>query len=131
MKIIGATVGTSLPKPNFDQTDPKKGDYIRGDRSFLRVDDTLTESGISADARATGDAISAVQLNIDSLSDEVDVALADKADATHNHDDKYYTESEIDAMFEAITVEVDPTLSIEGTAADAAAVGIIRADFVY
>ena len=57
MKIIGATVGTTIPKPNFDQTDPKKGDYIKGDRSFLRVDDTLTESGISADAKAVGEAV--------------------------------------------------------------------------
>lgn len=28
-KIIGITVGTTLPKPNFNQTDPTKGDYIR------------------------------------------------------------------------------------------------------
>lgn len=29
MKIIGATIGTTLPKPNFNQTDPAKGDYIK------------------------------------------------------------------------------------------------------
>lgn len=29
MKIIGNTIGTTLPKPNFAQTDPTKGDYIR------------------------------------------------------------------------------------------------------
>ena len=29
MKIIGATIGTTLPKPNFKQTDPTKGDYIK------------------------------------------------------------------------------------------------------
>lgn len=28
-KIIGITVGTQLPKPNFKQTDPTKGDFIR------------------------------------------------------------------------------------------------------
>lgn len=28
-KIIGVTVGTQLPKPNFKQTDPTKGDYIK------------------------------------------------------------------------------------------------------
>jgi len=28
-KIIGVTVGTPLPKPNFKQTDPTKGDYIK------------------------------------------------------------------------------------------------------
>ena len=29
MKIIGNTVGTPLPKPDFKQTDPTKGDYIK------------------------------------------------------------------------------------------------------
>lgn len=29
MKIVGYTVGTSLPKPDFKQTDPNKGDYIK------------------------------------------------------------------------------------------------------
>ncbi len=94
MKIIGATVGTSLPKPNFDQTDPKKGDYIKGDRSFLRVDDTLTESGISADAKVTGDAINNLQANIDQVSDlvgttpvadQITEAIANKAEVNHNH----------------------------------------------
>lgn len=28
-KIIGVTVGTQLPKPNFKQADPSKGDYIK------------------------------------------------------------------------------------------------------
>lgn len=47
MKIIGATVGTTIPKPNFDQTDPRKGDYIRGDRSFLNAVKTI--NGMSPD----------------------------------------------------------------------------------
>ena len=67
MKIIGATVGTMLPKPNFDQTDPKKGDYIKGDRSFLQVDDTLTKAGISADAKAVGDAITELENEINGI----------------------------------------------------------------
>ena len=74
MRIIGATVGTTIPKPSFDQTDPKKGDYIKGDRSFLNaiktingvapddsgdivlvLDTTLTQAGVAADAKAVGD----------------------------------------------------------------------------
>ena len=89
MKIIGATIGTTLPKPNFDQTDPKKGDYIKGDRSFLRAiktingaspdengnlviaaDETLTKAGVAADAKATGDAIS----QVNALVGDTDVA---------------------------------------------------------
>lgn len=30
MKIIGNVVGMGLPKPNLKQTDPKKGDYVKG-----------------------------------------------------------------------------------------------------
>jgi hypothetical protein len=42
-KIIGITVGTQLPKPNFKQTDPTKGDYIKNKPDFdglkLKVDE--------------------------------------------------------------------------------------------
>ena len=38
MKIVGNTVGTTMPKPNLDQTDPTKGDYILGNRSFTKGD---------------------------------------------------------------------------------------------
>ena len=33
-KIIGVTVGTQLPKPNFAQTDPSKGDFIKNKPDF-------------------------------------------------------------------------------------------------
>ena len=63
MKIVGYTVGTSLPKPDFNQNDPKKGDYIKNKPDFngLRtaLEDTLsiditdveqgTATGINAD----------------------------------------------------------------------------------
>lgn len=29
-KIIGVTVGSPLPKPNLKQTDPRKGDFVKG-----------------------------------------------------------------------------------------------------
>ena len=38
MKIRGNTVGTTLPKPNLDQTNPLKGDYVKGDRSKFKGD---------------------------------------------------------------------------------------------
>lgn len=34
-KIIGVTVGSPLPKPNLMQTDPTKGDYVKGKEEFL------------------------------------------------------------------------------------------------
>lgn len=69
MKIVGYTVGTPLPKPNFDQTDPHKGDFIKGDRSFITPDDTLTESGRPADAQATGLAITEIHQNLETKAD--------------------------------------------------------------
>lgn len=46
-KIIGVTVGSPLPKPNLMQTDPTKGDYVKGKEKFLEqvkieTDNTLT-----------------------------------------------------------------------------------------
>lgn len=48
-KIIGYTVGTTIPKPNFAQNDPKKGDFIKGrellDAKYLNVEaQELTEA---------------------------------------------------------------------------------------
>jgi hypothetical protein len=40
-KIIGVTVGTQLPKPNFKQTDPTKGDYIRNKPDFEGLKDRV------------------------------------------------------------------------------------------
>ena len=48
-KIIGVTVGTQLPKPNFKQTDPTKGDYIKNKPDFdglkTKVNDIQTLVG--------------------------------------------------------------------------------------
>lgn len=35
-KIIGVTVGSPLPKPDMTQTDPAKGDYVKGKEEFLK-----------------------------------------------------------------------------------------------
>lgn len=37
MKIIGNTVGTTTPKPNLMQTDPKKGDFVFGRDEFAQM----------------------------------------------------------------------------------------------
>ena len=34
-KIIGVTVGSPLPKSNLMQTDPSKGDYVKGRDEFV------------------------------------------------------------------------------------------------
>lgn len=42
-KIIGVTVGTTLPKPNLAQTDPKMGDYVKGREAVLARIETLED----------------------------------------------------------------------------------------
>lgn len=47
MKIIGNTVGSTLPKPNLMQNDPRKGDFVKGKKEFMaqaefETDETLT-----------------------------------------------------------------------------------------
>lgn len=122
MKIVGYTVGTPLPKPNFDQTDPRKGDFIKGDRSFTHMDESLTETGRPADAKATGDAINNLQANIDtvadlvggsSVSEQIEAAIANKADSEHSHDSRYYTIAVIDEKLDtkADSSEVPTALS--------------------
>lgn len=103
MKIIGYTVGTPLPKPSFDQTDPKKGDYIKGDRSFLNMDETLTESGRPADAKATGDAINLVEEE-----------LINKADAEHEHAVEDLAATEADNRKILVVVDGVPTWVMGG-----------------
>lgn len=39
-KIIGVTVGTTLPKPDFKQDDPSKGDYIKN-KPKITTDDAI------------------------------------------------------------------------------------------
>ena len=40
MKIVGNTVGTPMPRTDFNQTDPKKADYLKG-REFLATKEDL------------------------------------------------------------------------------------------
>ena len=79
-KIIGVTVGTTLPKPNFKQDDPTKGDYIINKPDFDSLNDRVnTVSGL------VGDTPVAVQISnalfsgkVGSLSaEEIEVGFKD------------------------------------------------------
>ena len=49
MKIVGPVVGTTLPKPDLTQIDPKKGNYVHGKEEFLKqVEGGATEGQIAA-----------------------------------------------------------------------------------
>jgi hypothetical protein len=95
-KIIGVTVGSPLPKPNLKQTDPSKGDYVKGkdiiptklsqledDSDFVKsqkVDDLsdLVDRFIDGYGRVH-DKLTAQQKTLDEHSERIDdiVALSD------------------------------------------------------
>lgn len=60
-KIIGITVGTTLPKPDFRQTDEHKGDYIKNKPDFdgmeKQVDDIKKLVGPSSVSEQINSAI--------------------------------------------------------------------------
>lgn len=55
MKIIGNTVGTPLPKPDFKQTDPSKGDYIKNKPEIVNplVGQVLAIKAMDSDGHVT------------------------------------------------------------------------------
>lgn len=56
MKINGNTVGTTMPRTNYNQTDPKKADYLVGRENILGKDElaSVTEE-ILAEAKESGE----------------------------------------------------------------------------
>ena len=74
-KIIGVTVGTTLPKPNFKQTDPTKGDYIKNKPDFeglkTQVNTISSLVGDTAVSEQISKAISEIEINSsDVLNDD-------------------------------------------------------------
>ena len=46
MKIRGNTVGTTMPRTNYEQTDPTKADYLRGKE---KIDESISKAQKTAD----------------------------------------------------------------------------------
>ena len=98
-KIIGVTVGTTAPRPNWTEENERSAAYIKNKPI---IDPTLTTEGAIADAKATGDAINQMQTSID----EIAGLIGDAADG-HTHDDRYYTETEIDGRLDTMQINID------------------------
>ena len=114
MKIKGIPVATPVPKPDWNQTDSTKADYIKNKPTDLLhgTDTNLVESGRAADAKATGEAIAEAVKKT-----ETDTTLTISGMAA---DAKSTGEAIAEAMKKT---ETDTTLSVEGKAADSKATG--------
>lgn len=106
MKIYGNTVGTTLPRPNFDQTDPGKGDYILGDRSFTRGEDGTT---FTPSVSAAGDLS---WTNNGGLANPETVNLMGADGHTPVKGTDYYTDTDKEEMVEAVLEAVPQTQAI-------------------
>jgi hypothetical protein len=85
-KIIGITVGSSLPKPNFKQTDPTKGDYIKNKPDF---------EGLKSQVKSVSDALATKQPAGNYLTAETDPTVPAWAKAETK---PTYTASEVGAV---------------------------------
>ena len=117
-RIIGVTVGTTLPKPNFKQTDPTKGDYIKNKPDFdglkNRVD---TVSGLVGDT-AVSEQIDNAIANIE-IPDEIYVQNDEPLNAP---DGSVWIDLDAEVNTEPEIV-IDASLTQSGQAADAKVVG--------
>lgn len=83
MKIIGNVVGTTLPKPNLKQTDPKKGDYVKGkDLIPTKVSQLENDEGYLTEHQDISG-----KLDADKLPEAIDTAL-EQAKASGEFDGK-------------------------------------------
>ena len=68
-KIIGVAVGTTLPKPDFKQTDATKGDYIKNKPDYDGLKDRVdTIGGLVGDTAVSEQIATAVQEQMDKKS---------------------------------------------------------------
>ena len=88
----------------------------------VAVDKTLTKENFAADAKAVGDALAKkanAEHNHDDryyTEDEINVKLSKKSDDSHTHDERYYQQNEIDEKLKvkANTININ-TLTIPTT----------------
>ena len=85
-------------------------DEIEEALNLPEIDKTLTINGAPADAKAVGDALANAKIYTDAeiaewvgdrtVSTQISSAVSTKSDVGHTHDDRYYTEAEVDAVVE-------------------------------
>ena len=85
-KIIGITVGTQLPKPNFNQTDPTKGDYIKNKPDFVGLQSTVNNLSSLVGDTSVSEQIDEVVASLGTIT--IDVEDADSGIAPYTNADQ-------------------------------------------
>lgn len=116
-KIIGVTVGTTLPKPNFKQTDPTKGDYIRNKPDF---------EGLERNVSDLTDLVGPekVSVQIENALVDINKIYSQNDEPVDAPEGSLWVDTDEESSFsEFEPIDLDATLTQEGQAADAKAVG--------
>ena len=106
MSIKGNPVGTTTPRPDWNQNNPKKADFIKNKPDIPVIDITLKQAGKAADAKAVGDALA----NLPSGNGGIYVGSGDMPDGYNVQIDPSGNATDINAkVFEHIaTITVSP-----------------------
>ena len=74
MKITGNTVGTTMPRSDWNQTDPSKADYIKNKPTLgaISTKDTIEKTDLSSDVQTTLDKAETAATQIGNKVDKVD-----------------------------------------------------------
>lgn len=126
MSVNGFRVNGTIQKYNYNSLDniPK-----------LEIDKTLTENGVPADAKATGDRIRNLQSLVGSplvastvsgMTDKTKIYVYTGSETGYTYGNWYYhngTSWVSGGVYNSLAVDLDTTLTISGKAADAKAVG--------
>jgi hypothetical protein len=125
-KIIGVTVGSSLPKPNFKQTDPTKGDYIKNKPDFEGLKYDVEELQGLVGTKSVSEQINEAFEKFDGDSD-IYVQNDEPVDAP---DGSLWVDLDAQGIVgggsiggTSSNIAIDTTLTQSGQAADAKAVG--------
>lgn len=126
-KIIGVTVGSPLPKPNLMQTDPTKGDYVKGKEEFLEqfggidieTDSTLNfENGIMS-VNTTNDVNPNDELPVTSAGVHAALANTQSVDnlittIDENSDDTHYPSAKaVKTIIDSIDITDDVKTAVD------------------
>ena len=124
MKIVGNTVGMGLPKPNLKQTDPRKGDFVKGkDEIPTKASQIENDAGFLTEHQDISG-----KLDADKLPEAVNAALALAKESGEFKGDPgetpvagvdYFTEEEKQAIAEqAAGLVVIPEVDLTGYATE-------------
>lgn len=115
MKIKGNTVGTTMPRTDFNQENPAKADYLKGRYDLLQLIQNAKSAGDKANAAAGNAQVSAdnaytaaynAQTAADNAQTAADNALAAAGNAQTSavNESKVYTDSKHSTFTATITV---------------------------